>query len=150
MRAQNSGGSFLSLSHPRGIKVATDTDYVQHIRRRVLQKLVDQHPGSERLLALAKTYGVTPLKFKSRDNEGFSIPCGLCVQARDEVAGVGYLSFGNRALNQEVTTSYHEPNPECIGCWTCLYLCPTEAMGRSYERVRGGGIFANGAGEPAI
>jgi polyferredoxin len=54
-------------------------------------KLVDEHPGSERLLALAKTYGVTPSRFKSSDYEDFCILYGLCVRACDEVAGPMFI-----------------------------------------------------------
>ena len=47
--------------------MATDTDHIKNGRRCVFQKLVDTHPGSERL----KTYGVTPSRFKSSDYEDF-------------------------------------------------------------------------------
>jgi len=119
-----------------GIKVATDSDRIKNVRRWVLQMLVDEHPGSERLQGLAKTYGVTPSRFKSSNYEDFCILCGLCVRACEEVAGVGCLSFGNRGVLKEVTTSFRKPSPECIGCGSCLYVCPTEAMEHFYARVR--------------
>jgi bidirectional [NiFe] hydrogenase diaphorase subunit len=122
-----------------GLKVTTDSDRIKNVRRWVLQMLLDDHPGSERLQTLARTYGVSPSRFKSSNYEDYCILCGLCVRACDEVAGVGSLSFGNRGVKKEVTTSYHEPSPECIGCGTCLYVCPTEAMEKFYERVRVGG-----------
>jgi bidirectional [NiFe] hydrogenase diaphorase subunit len=121
-----------------GLKVTTDSDRIKNVRRWVLQMLLDDHPGSERLQALARTYGVSPSRFKSSNYEDYCILCGLCVRACDEVAGVGSLSFGNRGVKKEVTTSYHAPSPECIGCGTCLYVCPTEAMEKFYERVRVG------------
>jgi bidirectional [NiFe] hydrogenase diaphorase subunit len=121
-----------------GLKVKTDSDRIKNVRRWVIQMLLDDHPGSEKLQALAKTYGVTSSRFKSSNFEDYCILCGLCVRACDEVAGVGSLSFGNRGVNKEITTSYHEPSPECIGCGTCLYVCPTEAMEKFYEQVRVG------------
>ncbi|MHB9075291.1 MAG: 2Fe-2S iron-sulfur cluster-binding protein [Desulfobaccales bacterium] len=121
-----------------GLKVKTDSERIKNVRRWILQMLVDEHPGSEKLQALARTYGVTPSRFKSGNYEDYCILCGLCVRACDEVAGVGSLSFGNRGVNKEITTSYHEPSPECIGCGTCLYVCPTEAMEKFYKRVRVG------------
>jgi NADH dehydrogenase/NADH:ubiquinone oxidoreductase subunit G len=48
-----------------------------------------------------------------------------------------------------------EPSGACrvcmgeTGCGACLYFCPTGAMARFSARVREGGIFASGAGEPA-
>lgn len=122
------------------LKVTTDSDRIKNVRRWVLQMLLDDHPGSERLQALARTYGVSPSRFKSSNYEDYCILCGLCVRACDEVAGVGSLSFGNRGVKREVTTSYHEPSPDCIGCGTCLYVCPTEAMEKFYERVRVGDV----------
>jgi bidirectional [NiFe] hydrogenase diaphorase subunit len=119
-----------------GLKVTTDSDRIKNVRRWVLQMLLDDHPGSERLQTLAKTYGLSPSRFKSSNYEDYCILCGLCVRACDEVAGVGSLSFGNRGVNKEITTSYHQPSPECIGCGTCLYVCPTEAMERFYAQVR--------------
>jgi bidirectional [NiFe] hydrogenase diaphorase subunit len=123
-----------------GLRVTTDSDRIKNVRRWVLQMLLDDHPGSERLQALARTYGVSPSRFNSSNYEDYCILCGLCVRACDEVAGVGSLSFGNRGVKREVTTSYHEPSPECIGCGTCLYVCPTEAMEKFYERVRVGDV----------
>jgi bidirectional [NiFe] hydrogenase diaphorase subunit len=119
-----------------GLKVATDSERVKNVRRWVLQMLIDEYPGSARLRALAEAHGVKPSRFKSSNLEDCCIRCGLCVRACDEVAGVGSLSFGNRGVNKEVTTSYHEPSPECIGCGTCLYVCPTEAMEKFFNRVR--------------
>jgi len=124
--------------HPiqKGLKVETDSDRVRNIRRWVLQMLVDEHPGSGKIKELAKAYGLKPSRFKSDRYEDYCILCGLCVRACDEVVGVRGLSFGNRGVRKEVTTSYHEPAPECIGCGTCLYVCPTEAMERLFDRVR--------------
>jgi hypothetical protein len=57
-----------------GIKAATETDGSENLRRGVLQKLVEEYPGSKRLLVLAQTYGVTTPGFKSNDSED---PCRL-------------------------------------------------------------------------
>ncbi len=125
-----------------GMKAARKTDRSNNERRGVLQKLVDEHPGSKRLLALPQLYSVPTSRFKSNISEDCGILGGLCVRDCDEAAGV-------RGVNQEGITSDYEPCPENIHCGTRLYVSPTEAMARFSERVRGGGIFASGAGEPA-
>ena len=119
-----------------GIKVQTDSERVANVRRWILQMLVDEHPGSGKIQELAKAYGVKPSRFKSDRFEDYCILCGLCVRACDEVAGVRSLSFANRGVRKEVTTCQKEPSPECIGCGTCLYVCPTEAMERLFTQVR--------------
>ena len=64
---RRSRGVASCLYHIReGIKVATDTERIKNGRRWVLQKLVDEHPGSERLLALAKTYRRHTLKVQKQ------------------------------------------------------------------------------------
>lgn len=119
-----------------GIRVHTDSDRIKNVRRWILQMLVDEHPGSEKLRELAKAYGVKRSRFRSNRLDDFCIMCGLCVRACEEVVGVGAISFGNRGVRKEVTTSYREPSPECISCGTCLYVCPTEAMGQFFNRLK--------------
>jgi bidirectional [NiFe] hydrogenase diaphorase subunit len=127
-----------------GIKVDTESDRVKNVRRWVLQLLVDEYPGSDRLKALAQEYGVRASRFRSNNFDDYCIRCGLCVRACDEVAAVGTLAFSNRGVHKEVSTSYHAPSAACIGCGSCLYICPTEAMERLYTQVRVGAVSEAG------
>lgn len=129
-----------------GIRVSTDSERVRNVRRWILQMLVDEHPGSEKIRALACKYGVQTSRFRTDDFDDTCIRCGLCVRACNEVAGVRAISFGNRGVRKEVTTAFELPSEECIGCGSCLYVCPTESMARLFEKARA----ASGIpGEPA-
>jgi NADH dehydrogenase/NADH:ubiquinone oxidoreductase subunit G len=60
--------------------------------------------------------------------------CRLCmVEVRDgrrsRVVASCLYPIGNRGVNQEVTTSYHEPSPECIGCAGLSVCLPHQSHG---------------------
>ncbi|MDP3183266.1 MAG: 2Fe-2S iron-sulfur cluster-binding protein [Desulfobaccales bacterium] len=128
-----------SCLHPvqEGLKVQTDSERVKNVRRWILQMMVDEHPGSQRIKELAKSYGVKESRFKSDRVEDLCILCGLCVRACDEVVGARAISLGNRGVRKEVATTHRLPSPECVACGTCLYVCPTGAMEQLFDRIRG-------------
>lgn len=119
----------------RGIQVHTESEPVRNVRRWILQMLVDEYPGSEKIKDLAGSYGIRESRFRSDNFENTCILCGLCVRTCDEVAGARALSFGNRGVRKEVTTPHQLPSRDCVGCGACLYVCPTESMGRLFEKV---------------
>ncbi len=119
-----------------GVKVLTNSERVRNVRRWILQMLVDEYPGSERIRQLARSYGVRESRFRSDDVEDTCIRCGLCVRACDEVAGMRAISFSNRGVRKKVTTAFQLPSEECVGCGSCLYVCPTESMERLFAKVR--------------
>jgi bidirectional [NiFe] hydrogenase diaphorase subunit len=119
-----------------GIKVMTDTPRVQNVRRWIVQLLLDESPASPKIQELAQTFGVTPSRFKKA---GIDFPChlcGLCVRACEEVVGTQALTFGNRGLRKEITSPFRAASKECIGCGTCLYVCPTGAMEQLFDQIR--------------
>ena len=118
-----------------GIKVQTDTPRVANVRRWIVQLQLDESPGSPKIQELAKTFGVTPSRFKKEGVDFACHLCGLCVRACQEVVGVQALTFGNRGLRKEVTAPYHQRSPDCIRCGPCLYLCPTGAMEQLFPQV---------------
>ena len=127
----------ISCMYPikQGIKVQTATPRVDNVRRWIVQLQLDESPGSPKIQELAKTFGVTPSRFKKEGVDFACHLCGLCVRACQEVVGVQALTFGNRGLRKEVTAPYHQRSPDCIRCGTCLYLCPTGAMEQLFSQV---------------
>lgn len=121
----------------KGIKVLTDSERVNNVRRWIVQLLLDEAPGSAQLQKLAKTYGVRPSRFKAEGLGQECHLCGLCVRVCDEVVGVQGLSFGNRGLRREITSPFKAASKDCVSCGTCLYVCPTGAMEQLFDRVRG-------------
>lgn len=119
-----------------GIEVHTDSERVRNVRRWVLQMLVDEHPGSRKIRDLAKAHGISESRFRRNDFEDTCILCGLCVSVCDEVAGVRGISFANRGVRRQVATPFQLPSEDCIGCGSCLYVCPTESMERLFAKVR--------------
>ena len=54
-----------------------------------------------------------------------------------EVVGVQALTFGSRGVNKQVATPYMIPNDACIGCGSCVSVCPTGALQARLDKVRG-------------
>ncbi|HEY9073312.1 MAG TPA: 4Fe-4S dicluster domain-containing protein [Desulfobaccales bacterium] len=106
-----------------------------NVRRWIVQLLLDESPESPQIQELAKTFGVTPSRFKKKGVDLGCHLCGLCARACQEVAGVQILTFSNRGLRREITTPYHQNSADCIRCGTCLYICPTGAMEKMFPQV---------------
>ena len=120
-----------------GIKVQTDTPRVANVRRWIVQLLLDESPEAPKIQELAKAFGVTPSRFKKSGVDFACHLCGLCVRACEEVVGVQAVTFGNRGLRKEVTSPFHAVSKECLGCGTCVYICPTGAMDQMFQQVKG-------------
>jgi formate dehydrogenase major subunit len=51
--------------------------------------------------------------------------CGLCVRACNEIVGVRAISMIHRGISKEVSPPFKVISPTCIGCGTCVLICPT-------------------------
>jgi NADH dehydrogenase/NADH:ubiquinone oxidoreductase subunit G len=118
-----------------GVEVLTDSEEVLNVRRWVLEMLLANCPASHQIRELAQEYGVTSTRFTVEHPEDACPRCGLCVRACEEVVGIRAISLGNRGVFKEVTAPYHQRNPDCIRCGTCLYVCPTGAMEQLFPQV---------------
>lgn len=119
-----------------GVEVLTHSEEVENVRRWVLEMLLANCPASSQIRELAKEHGVTSTRFKTENPADACPRCGACVRACEEVVGVRAISLGNRGIFKEVTSPYHQHNQDCIGCGTCLYVCPTGAMEQIFQQVR--------------
>ncbi|MFP4630127.1 MAG: 2Fe-2S iron-sulfur cluster-binding protein [Desulfohalobiaceae bacterium] len=103
-----------------GLEVRTDTDLVHRARTKAFQRLVEMAPESKVIRRMAEECAV---ELPPAPDE--CIRCRLCVRACKEIVGAGALKMEKRQ-----GVSYVVPNPEaaCIGCATCVNICPTGAI----------------------
>lgn len=109
------------------IEVLTHSDKIKSIRKNLLMLLYARAPEDETINRLRKEYGVPDDIRFSGDKDEHCILCGLCTKACDEM-GSSAISTINRGVTKKVSTPYDEPSAECIGCGSCAYVCPTDAI----------------------
>jgi NADH dehydrogenase/NADH:ubiquinone oxidoreductase subunit G len=109
-----------------GLVVKTDSERVLTTRKMVVELLLARCPNVKAIQDLAQELGVTETEFRLEDEE--CILCGLCVRVCQEIVGLSAISFVNRGTKREVATPFLEPSQTCIGCGSCAYICPTNAI----------------------
>ncbi len=109
-----------------GLIVKTDSERIMANRRTIMELLLARCPNAPAIQDMARQLGVEETPFKLEDKK--CILCALCVRACQEVVGVAAISLANRGVNRELTTPFYEPSEVCIGCGSCAYICPTEAI----------------------
>jgi len=133
--------------------VHTDSSEINEIRQIALQLTIARHPeaclscnsnmGCE-LQTLAAYLGITDLPFPKtterkepdlrnplliRDFDK-CILCGRCIEACQDLRGVGAISFINRGKDTVVGTAFDQPlvDANCKFCLACVEVCPTGAL----------------------
>ena len=134
-----------------GMKVSTQSEKLDRIRKGVMELYLSDHPadcatGDEcEVHGVAKKIGITASRYASVDthldlkkdesNPYFTfdstecIVCNRCVRACDEVQGTFALTIENRGFEARVSssgTSFIES--ECVSCGACVQACPTGAL----------------------
>jgi NADH dehydrogenase/NADH:ubiquinone oxidoreductase subunit G len=109
-----------------GAAVKTDSDMVQRSRRMAVELLLAAAPNAKLIRELAAEMGVQDPRLSLSDSE--CILCGLCVRACNEIVGANAISLVNRGFAKKVRPPFEIGSNACIGCATCVFICPTSAI----------------------
>ena len=101
---------------------------------------VSRCPESETLQQLAVELGVPEdhsrldpvgaylLDRAPRPEDTVCIRCGLCVRVCAEITERHAISFKGRGMKRKVVSPFAKVAESCIGCGSCAYVCPTNAI----------------------
>jgi len=118
-----------SCTYPveKGLKVRTNSEKIAQARRLAIELMLAEHPHSKRIEELARKAGVEEPSFTLPEQE--CILCGLCVRTCQEIVGADAINFIAQGLNRNIEQPFVKHSEErCIGCDSCAYICPTEAI----------------------
>jgi NADH dehydrogenase/NADH:ubiquinone oxidoreductase subunit G len=107
-----------------GLVVKTDSLAIQKSRRIIAELLLAGASHSPEIRALAAELGVREVRYRLPEEDA-CILCGLCVRACNEIVGVSAISFIHRGMSKKVSTPFEISAAACIGCGTCVLICPT-------------------------
>jgi NADH dehydrogenase/NADH:ubiquinone oxidoreductase subunit G len=112
--------------HPceEGLVVYTNSEAVQRSRRITAELLLAGSYNSSEMWALAEELGVREVRYTIPEADN-CILCGLCVRACNEIVGVSAISLSYRGSSKKVSTPFDVSSAVCIGCGTCVLICPT-------------------------
>jgi NADH dehydrogenase/NADH:ubiquinone oxidoreductase subunit G len=111
-----------------GLRVKTNTERVNNVRRIVAELLLARCPDSEVIQELASKLGIDKPSFRLEEGNRKCILCALCTRVCQEVVGVSAISLVNRGVDRQMTTPFNDFSEACIGCGSCAYVCPTGAI----------------------
>ncbi len=148
------GGYPASCTTPvvEGMKVTTQSEALDRIRRGVLELYLSDFPESEieggwsEFHETLKAANVTSHRYgEGRNHFGAPVDdsnpyflfdpskcivCSRCVRACAEVQGTFAITIDGRSFESKVVAGQDEPffNSECVSCGACVQACPSHAL----------------------
>lgn len=120
-----------------GLKVYTETPRVLNVRRWILEMLLAACPASPEISRLAASCGVQGTRFPIHNAEETCPVCGLCSRVCEEVVGLSAIATVDRGVHKRVGAPFLRPTDVCVACGCCVTVCPTGAMQKIFDSVRG-------------
>lgn len=136
-----------------GMKIFTNTEKVQRLRRTIVEMLLANHTqtcttcersSDCRLRELSNRMGITKVRYRPTknprplDTNSLSLErdpnkcvlCGDCVRFCSEIQGVGAIDFTNRGEEVLVAPAFNKNlrQVNCVNCGQCAAVCPTGAI----------------------
>ena len=109
-----------------GMNVLTNSERVQAARRVTAELLMASGAHLPTVQAIAAAAGVECVRYSLPPND--CVLCGLCVRACDELVGAHAISLVERWLEKKFAPPFEITSAACIGCATCVLICPTGAI----------------------
>ena len=109
-----------------GMDVLTNSLRVQSSRRITAELLMASGSHLQVIQDIAQVMGVERVRYSLPAND--CILCGLCVRACDELVGAHAISLVERGLQKKFAPPFEICSAACIGCATCVLICPTGAI----------------------
>lgn len=117
-----------------GAVVQTESEAARRSRRMTAELLMATAGDSPEIRSLAERLGVTQVRFRLPE-ENTCVLCGLCVRACAEIVGVSAIGIIERGISKKVSAPFQIASSRCIGCGTCVLICPTGAF--QFEEIAG-------------
>ncbi len=123
-----------------GYIVQTASENVLNAQRFMIELYLARSPESEELQKIARELGLSEnraelepvgrylLTRTTPPTKTKCILCGLCVRVCAEITERHALSFELRGMDRKVSPPFHRYAETCIGCRSCAYVCPTDAI----------------------